>query len=99
MSIYKLQFNGDSEMGEIFECETDAGAIDMAEDYIETVMHPAETCCLCWGGAWDADGVNEDGFPCERLLVWASEEDAENDAGEKALAQLTVVRTERQAVI
>lgn len=41
---------------------------------------------------WTGDGTNDDGQPCERLLFWASEADAENDPGTKGIAQLTVVR-------
>ena len=41
---------------------------------------------------WDADGLNDDGLRCERLLIWACEDDARNDNGAKSVAQLTVVR-------
>ena len=41
---------------------------------------------------WDADGQNDDGRPCERLLIWACKDDAASDDGSRAIAQLTVVR-------
>ncbi len=41
---------------------------------------------------WTGDGTNDDGQPCERLLFWADEADAENDPGAASIAQLTVVR-------
>lgn len=40
---------------------------------------------------WDADGRNDDGEPMKRLLFWASEEDAQDDSGANAIAQLSVV--------
>jgi hypothetical protein len=40
---------------------------------------------------WDADGFNADDEPCKRLLFWANEADAENDAGANAVAQLSTV--------
>lgn len=46
-----------------------------------------------WGIVWadqpDADGLNDGGEQCWRLLAWASEEDAEDDCGERAFGQLT----------
>jgi hypothetical protein len=44
---------------------------------------------------WDADGHDDDGCRCERLLLWASEEDAEGDDGARAVASLTAVRWAR----
>ena len=59
----------------------------------------AETAAMARFGAdavaaeqWDDAGVNDDGEPCERLLIWADEEAAENDPGSNAVAQLCVVR-------
>lgn len=46
---------------------------------------------LVFADQWDADGVNDDDEPCKRLLVWASEEDAENDSGAKSLAQIETI--------
>lgn len=40
---------------------------------------------------WDADGQNDDGDPCKRILFWASEEDAKNDPGANAIGQLETV--------
>lgn len=41
---------------------------------------------------WDADGCNDDERTCERLLLWSCEADSINDAGQKSIAKLTVVR-------
>ena len=40
---------------------------------------------------WDANGWNEDDQPCKRILFWADEADAENDAGVNAVAQLSTI--------
>jgi hypothetical protein len=40
---------------------------------------------------WDAAGHNDEGEPMERLLVWSCEADAVDDAGAKAVCQLTRV--------
>jgi hypothetical protein len=40
---------------------------------------------------WDADGENDDGEQCKRLLIWSSEKDALNDDGSKAIASLSTV--------
>ena len=37
---------------------------------------------------WDADGMGDDGEEMERLLIWDNEEEAENDPGAKAVAEL-----------
>lgn len=42
-------------------------------------------------GDWDADGQNEDGEQCYRVLFWASEEYAENDCGANSFAELCKV--------
>ena len=39
-----------------------------------------------------APTVADDGQLCERLLFWADDDAAENDAGESAIAELRVVR-------
>jgi hypothetical protein len=38
---------------------------------------------------WDQSGWNDDGQQMERLCIWATEDDAEDDFGAKAVAQLT----------
>lgn len=40
---------------------------------------------------WDANGFSDDDKPMKRLLIWESEEDAENDDGAHAVAALTCV--------
>ncbi len=64
--------------GSVSECEN----LDAAKGRIES-DHPD---CI-YAEQWDADGVNDDGKTMERLLVWATEEDAENDPGANAVAQ------------
>lgn len=92
MAVYTLKFNNDVHAEVQQDCPTDLAAFAWAEEMLEDRLHPSESCCLCFGGAWDADGATDDGRQCERILIWASEEDSENDAGEKSLAQLMVVR-------
>ncbi len=50
----------------------------------EILEELAEANGLVLADEWDTYGSDGD----ERMLVWASEEDAENDAGERALCQI-----------
>lgn len=82
MSIYALEY-ADGRVTEIVaDNDTDAELAAMARFGEDAVA----------ADQWDAAGVNDDGKQCERLLIWESEADAENDPGAKAVAQLTVVR-------
>lgn len=65
--------------GAISECLTIEEARAILED-----QYPG---CV-FAEQWDADGTNDEGRPMERLLVWASEQDADNDPGVRAVAQI-----------
>jgi hypothetical protein len=69
--------------------DSDSEAERWAIDWIGNVLGYEDAVAA---DQWDADGTNDDDEPMERLLFWASEEDAENDAGANAIAQLSVVR-------
>jgi len=83
MSNYVLNFAGTGATSEIV-ADTDTDAISQAEELLGADVVSAEQ--------WDADGTNDEGQRMERLLFWASEADAQNDPGARAIAQLTVVR-------
>lgn len=63
-----------------------------AQAWVETILEHRNIDInnLHWGD-WDADGHNDDGKRCWRMLVWSSEKDAENDAGAKSIGQLCKV--------
>ena len=82
MSIYGLEY-ADGHVTEIVaDNDTEAEASALARFGDEAVA----------ADQWDADGQNDDGQPMERLLIWETEEEADNDPGAKAIAQVTVVR-------
>lgn len=82
MSRYALEY-ADGRVSEIVaDDDTEAEIAAMARFGDEAVA--AEQ--------WDGDGSNDDGEPCERLLIWDCEADSINDPGAKAVAKLTVVR-------
>ena len=88
MKNYTIEFTETGAVSEgSFSCDTDA------ERWVETVLenagHDAEEIV---SGDWDADGQNEDGQSCERMLFWASDSDAQNDAGQRSICQLCVTR-------
>lgn len=87
MKSYVLKFAGSGEVCEGY-FENDSEAIAFAESVLEFRGH--EPSKLVRGG-WDADGQNDDGAQCHRMLFWANEDDAENDAGAKSIAQLCKV--------
>lgn len=60
----------------------------------EILEELAEANGLVLADEWDTYGSDGD----ERMLVWASEEDAENDAGERALCQIIrqIIREEAE---
>lgn len=41
--------------------------------------------------SWDQAGANDDGEQNWRKLIWENDDDANNDTGAKAIAQLTVI--------
>ena len=83
MRSYTLNIAGTGECSELF-AENDTEAERIAEG-----MLGRDSLVFC--DQWDADGVNDDDEPCKRLLIWANEEDAENDAGAKSIAQIETI--------
>jgi hypothetical protein len=83
MKSYTLNIAGTGECSEFF-AENDTEAERIAEG-----MLGRDGLVFC--DQWDADGVNDDDEPCKRLLIWANEEDAENDAGAKSIAQIETI--------
>ena len=87
MSSYVLQFSGSGEVCE-GHFKQDSEAVAFAESVLEARGYePSELV----RGDWDADGQNDDGEQCYRLLFWENEDDAEDDAGQLAIAQLCKV--------
>lgn len=87
MASYVLNFaNGGTSEGQFSD---DQSARSWA---VGTMEHHGFDISEIVTGDWDADGYNDDNRPCERMLIWANDSDAENDAGANAIAQLQVVR-------
>jgi hypothetical protein len=83
MKSYTLNIAGTGECSEFFaDNDTEAEAVAAR-------MLARDGLVFC--DQWDADGVNDDDEPCKRLLIWASEEDAENDAGANSIAQIETI--------
>lgn len=88
MTAYVIRFsNGEREIREWLD--GDSEAIDFVESVLSERGHDITEVV---SGDWDADGEDDDGNQCERMLFWASEEDAENDSGAKSICELRVVR-------
>lgn len=83
MTTYVLNFAGGGQVSEIV-ADNDREA---AREALARIGDGAVTA-----EQWDAAGANDDGQSMERLLIWATEADSNNDDGAKAAAQLTVVR-------
>ena len=87
MAKYYLDYAGSGAHEEIIannDLDAQQRAIDMLARANE--IDPAD---VVEGDEWCADGVNDDGEPQERILFWASEDDAENDNGAKSIGQLS----------
>ena len=70
---------------------SDWPAIDNLQDAqqaVEVVLSSQGIDAPVWAEQADADGINDDGKQCWRLLAWASDEDAAGDSGAKAIGQL-----------
>ena len=85
MTTYTLTFC-DSEGTFEISADSDADAVLAAErllaDEYEDVVSADQ---------WDADGTTNDDEPRKRILFWATEDDAENDAGANAIGELSTV--------
>lgn len=57
--------------------------LETAKTFVESLLGD-----IVWAEQPDADGTNDDGAQCYRLLCWESEEDAENDSGAESIGQL-----------
>ncbi len=87
MQSYTIEFNGGGEVSEgFFADDTEAQA--WVESVLEQQGYDADELV---SGDWDADGQNDDGEQCYRMLFWANESDAENDPGVNAICQLCKV--------
>lgn len=87
MQSYTIEFSNSGEVCEgQFENNTQAHA--WAETVLEQRGYDVEQIVY---GDWDADGKNDDGEQCYRMLFWASEEDSENDSGANSICQLCKV--------
>jgi len=84
---YTLEFNGTGVVAEGFFA-TDTLAQLWAESVLENRGYDPNELVA---GNWDADGQNDDGEQCYRMLFWANESDAENDPGANAICQLCKV--------
>lgn len=82
MKSYVLSLADSGATSEIY-ADSDDAAIDQASSILGGDPVVADQ--------WDDDGQNDDDEPCKRILFWADEESAENDAGAKSIAQLSTV--------
>ena len=80
MKNYVLSWNGSGATSEI-NAQNDAAAIAEAAELIGGKPIVADQ--------WDGDGLDDDDRPCKRILFWTTEDDAENDSGQNAIAQLS----------
>ena len=87
MSSYTIEFANSGEVSE-GQFSSDAQAQAWVETVLENRGHDASELV---SGDWDADGENDEGEQCYRMLYWASESDAENDPGANAICQLCKV--------
>lgn len=84
MTSYTIEFNGTGEVSEgQFRNDTEAQA------WVESVLaargYDAGDLST---SDWDADGLNDDGEQCYRMLFWADEQTAQHDPGVDAICQL-----------
>ncbi len=86
MKSYTFEFQ-DGELCEGY-FETDADAQAWVESILE---HQGYDINDLVEGDWNADGKNDDGEQCYRMLYWATEEDAEDDPGVNSIGQLCKV--------
>jgi len=84
---YTLEFNGSGVVAEGF-FDSEIRALLWAESVLENLGYDPNELVA---GDWDADGENDDGEQCYRMLFWAHESDAENDPGANAICQLCKV--------
>ncbi len=85
---YTIEFNGTGEVSEgVFANDTEATG--WVESVLEARGYNTDDVV---SGDWDADGHNDEGQECERMLFWADEASSENDSGANAVCKLCVIR-------
>jgi hypothetical protein len=87
MQSYTIEFNRTGEVTE-GQFSNDTEAQLWVEAVLDARGYDADELL---SGDWDADGTNDDGEQCYRMLFWANESDAENDPGVNAICQLCKV--------
>ncbi len=87
MKSYTIEFNGTGEVTPGCWLDDDAAKL-WVKSVLEARGYDAGELVT---GEWDADGTNDYGMQCYRMLFWENEASAENDAGEKAICQLCKV--------
>lgn len=85
MKSYVLSIVGSGATSEIY-ADSDRAAIRQAKDLLGT-------CTVA--DQWDADGANDEGYACKRILFWACDEDGESDPGANAIASLSTTGSAR----
>lgn len=87
MSSYTIEF---SSTGDV--CEGQFSSDTEAQSWVESVLesrgYDADEIVT---GDWDADGHNDDGEQCYRMLFWEDGSHAENDPGADSICQLCKV--------
>lgn len=93
MKSYTLNYVGSGECSEFF-AENDREAAEIAAFRVSG-------CCFDKNAGrftepvvaeqWDAAGLNDDDEPCKRLLIWECEQDAVDNNGSKAIAQVETI--------
>lgn len=86
MKSFVWEWAGSGEVSEL-DAATETEAIRQAEQLLEYRGYNRNAI----RGDWDADGENDNGERMVRMLFWASEADADNDAGANAIGQLTAI--------
>ena len=87
MNNYTLEFNGTGEVTE-GNFSNDTEAQSWVESVLEQRGYDVDELV---SGDWDAAGTNDDDQQCYRMLYWASDSDADNDAGANSICQLCKV--------
>lgn len=87
MASYTIEF---ASSGEVSEGQFNSDA--QAQAWVETVLeNRGYDASELVSSDWGADGENEEGEQCYRMLFWANEADSENDPGANAVCQLCKV--------
>ena len=82
MNSYVIEF-ADGSISEHF-CQDDEQAVQQALEILRDLGHDDAVAA----DQWDANGVNDDGEPMKRILIWENKNDAKNDNGAKSIAQV-----------